>query len=178
MFARVIKRSPFSNMMHLSSRALTGSTMPSGSVFRLTDDGPTKVSTDDIFKGKKVVLFSFVGAFTGTCQNKQVPSFDAKVDEFKKKGIDAVYAMSVADVFVLKAFQAETNANNLQFIQDFNAEYSQSLGKTVDLSGIGFGLRTGRYALYADNGVVKKYFEEPNPGEMTVTDADTILNSL
>eukprot|EP00483_Globobulimina_turgida_P002022 UN02024 len=178
MFARVIKRSPYFNMMYLASRALSGTTLPSGSVFRLTDDGPKKVPTDDIFKGKKVVLFSFPGAFTGTCQNKQVPSFDAKVDAFKKKGVDDVYALSAGDVFVLKAFQQETKADSLQFLQDFNCEFSASIGKTFDGSGIGLGVRTTRYSLYAEDGQVKQYFEEQNPGEMTCTDADTLLNAL
>lgn len=142
------------------------------------DDGPEKVSTDDLFKNKKVVLFAFPGAFTGTCQNQQCPSFNGKVADFKKKGVDAVYALGANDVFVLKAFQDETKTDNLQYLQDFNLEFSSSIGKTFDGSGKGLGIRSLRYSLYAENGTVKQYFEEESPAQMTVTDADTMLNAL
>eukprot|EP01084_Bolivina_argentea_P014357 26806_1 len=177
MFSRISKRSPY-NMVYLASRALTGSKIPSGSFFRLGGEGPEQVSTNDLFSNKKVVLFSFPGAFTPTCQTKQVPSFQSKAAEFKSMGIDAVYAIAANDVFVLEAMQKDTGAKDLQFLQDFNCSFSDSIGKTFDASGAGLGVRTGRYALYAENGDVKQFFEEPNPGVMTVTDADTILGAI
>ena len=81
-------------------------------------------------------------------------------------------------MFVQKAFQSETKSENLQYLQDFHAEFSSSLGKTFDASVKGLGVRSGRYSLYAENGEIKQFFEESNPGEMTVTDADTLLGVL
>ena len=92
--------------------------------------------------------------------------------------MDVVYGMSADNVFTLQAFQNETGADKLQFLQDFNTELSGSVGKTFDGSGKGLGVRTGRYSLYAENGEIKQFFEEASPGEMTVTDADTMLNAL
>ena len=89
-----------------------------------------------------------------------------------------MYAMSANDVFVQQAFQAETNSPDLQFIQDFNAELSAAMGKSTDLSAVGLGVRTGRYSLLAEDGKITQFFEEANPGEVTVSDADTLLNSM
>ena len=143
----------------------------------MTDDGPAKVSTDDLFKNKKVILFAFPAAFTGTCAN-QLPTYQAKYDELKKKGVDAIYGISVDNVFVQGAFKKETGADKIELLQDFNAELSGSVGKTFDGSGKGLGLRTTRYSLYAENGVIKQYFEEEVPSQLTVTDADTMLKAL
>eukprot|EP01084_Bolivina_argentea_P041283 76174_1 len=179
MLSRIIKRSSMnSNLLYLSNRALTGSSIPSGSFFRLGESGPEQVTTDDLFKNKKVVLFGFPGAFTGTCQNQQVPSFNLNAPEFKKLGVDSVLAMSSGDVFVLKAFQESTQATDLQFIQDFNVSFSTSLGKTFDGSGKGLGVRNTRFALYAENGEVKCFFEEDAPAEFKKTDADTLLDAI
>lgn len=146
-------------------------------LFRLGDDGPEKVSTDDLFKNKKVVLFAFPAAFTGTCAN-QLPGYNAKIDAFKAKGVDAVYGLSNDNVFVQKAFQKDTGADKVELLQDFNSELSIALGKTFDGSGKGLGIRNTRYSLYVENGVVKQFFEEAVPSELKVTDADTLLNAL
>eukprot|EP01084_Bolivina_argentea_P041310 76219_1 len=176
MFSRIIKCSRY-NMVYLASRALTGSKLPSGTFFRLGGDGPEKVSSNDLFANKKVVLFSFVGAYTGTCLN-QVPSFQHKAAEFKKLGVDAIYGTSANDVFVLKAFKEDTKAKDIEFLQDFNCAFSESIGKIIDGSGIGLGTRTGRYSAYIDNGDVKQFFEEPNAGLLTVADGDTLCDAM
>eukprot|EP00485_Elphidium_margaritaceum_P008177 CAMPEP_0202685886 /NCGR_PEP_ID=MMETSP1385-20130828/1715_1 /ASSEMBLY_ACC=CAM_ASM_000861 /TAXON_ID=933848 /ORGANISM="Elphidium margaritaceum" /LENGTH=165 /DNA_ID=CAMNT_0049340357 /DNA_START=65 /DNA_END=562 /DNA_ORIENTATION=- len=164
-------------MVHLSNRFLTGTAIPAGSFFRFGADGPEKVSTNDLFQNKKVVLFAFPAAFTGTC-NLQQNSFNAKVDEFKKKGVDGVYAVSANDVFVQKAYQEWSKADKLQFLQDFNVEFSKSINQTLDLSAKGLGARTNRYSLYAENGVVKQFFAEEVASQLTVTDADTMLKAI
>ena len=96
----------------------------------------------------------------------------------QKLGVDAVYGMSYNDVFVLQAHQGETNTMDIEFLQDFNSEFSSSLGKTFDASAKGLGVRPWRFSLYAVNGKIEKWFEEAAPGEVKVSDADTMLNAL
>lgn len=142
--------------------------------------GPSKVSTDDLFSGKKVIVFAVPGAFTPTCQEKQAPTFVEKYDEIKKLGVDTVYCLAVNDAFVVKAFIKKIGGEDkISVLSDFDASLCKALGdKTIDASSKGLGTRAKRFSFYAVNGVIQQYFEEPNPGKMTVTGAETLINAI
>jgi len=121
----------------------------------------TYPTTADYFKGKRVVVFSLPGAFTPTCTNNQVPSFDAMYDEFTTRGIDSVYCVSVNDTFVMNAWAKSIGANKITFIPDGSAEFTEGMGMLVAKDNLGFGKRSWRYAMVVNDGVVEKFFEEP-----------------
>jgi len=121
----------------------------------------TYPTTADYFKGKRVVVFSLPGAFTPTCTNNQVPSFNAMYDEFTTRGIDSVYCVSVNDTFVMNAWAKSIGANKITFIPDGSAEFTEGMGMLVAKDNLGFGKRSWRYAMVVNDGVVEKFFEEP-----------------
>lgn len=121
----------------------------------------TYPTTADYFQGKRVVVFSLPGAFTPTCTNNQVPSFNAMYDEFTARGIDAVYCVSVNDTFVMNAWAKSLGADNITFIPDGSAEFTEGMGMLVAKDNLGFGKRSWRYAMVVNDGVVEKFFEEP-----------------
>ncbi len=131
-----------------------GDKLPSVTLKQLTADGLKDLTTDSVFNGKKVTLFSVPGAYTPTCSSKHLPGFVAKLAEFKAKGVDVV-CLSVNDPFVMKAWQAEHNAEGILMLADGNGTFTKALGLEMDGSGYGLGTRGQRFALYAENGVVK-----------------------
>jgi peroxiredoxin len=140
-------------------------------------DGVQAINTDEIFKGKKVVLFSVPGAFTPTCSAKHLPGYVEKFAEFKKQGVD-VACLAVNDPFVMNAWAKDQHVpDGLLMLADGNGTFSKSLGLEMDGSAFGFGTRGKRFALYAEDGVVKKLNIEA-PGEFKVSDADSMLSAL
>lgn len=140
-------------------------------------DGVQAVNTDEIFKGKKVVLFSVPGAFTPTCSAKHLPGYVEKAAEFQQRGID-VACMSVNDAFVMKAWAKDQNVpEGIKMLADGNGAFAKSLGLEMDASAFGMGMRSKRFALYAEDGVVKKLNVEA-PGEFKVSSAEAILNAI
>jgi len=138
----------------------------------------TDVTTDALFSGKKVVLFAVPGAFTPTCSEKHLPGFIEKADEIKKKGVDDIICMSVNDAFVMKAWSKERGADGkVRLIADGNGDLTKALGLSFDGSGIGFGLRSQRFAAIVDNGVVKKLAVDAG-GKFEVSSAEAILKAL
>ncbi len=136
------------------------------------------VTTDALFSGKKVVLFAVPGAFTPTCSNKHLPGFIEKADEIKKKGVDDIICMSVNDAFVMKAWGEERGAGDkVRMIADGNGDLTKALGLEFDGSGIGFGLRSQRFAAIVQNGVVKKLAVDAG-GKFEVSSAEAILKAL
>ena len=137
-------------------------------------------STDDLFKGKKVVLFSLPGAFTPTCSSTHLPRYNELANLFKKENIDNIYCLSVNDTFVMNAWKEGQEADNITFLPDGNGAFSEQMGMLVDLSVIGFGKRSWRYSMVVDDGVIVKMFIEADvPGDpFEVSDADTMLNFL
>jgi len=136
------------------------------------------ISTDELFGGKKVVLFAVPGAFTPTCSNQHLPGFVAKASEIKAKGVDEVVCMSVNDAFVMKAWGADRGAGDkVRLIADGNGDLAKALGLDFDGSGIGFGLRSQRFALVAEDGVVKTLAVE-KPMAFEVSSAEAILAAL
>jgi peroxiredoxin len=155
-----------------------GDKMPSGVLTHMTKDGPQKLSAEQLFNGKKVVLFSVPGAFTPTCDAKHLPGYVQQADALKAKGVDTVACMAVNDVFVMNAWGKASNVGDkVLMLADGNAEYSKALGLELNATGFGMGIRGQRFAIYADNGVVKGLYIEA-PGEFKVSSAEYVLSKL
>ena len=139
-----------------------------------------KVSSDDLFKGKTVVLFGLPGAFTPTCSSRHLPRYNELVGVFKANGIDSVICLSVNDPFVMETWKAEQNAEDIYFLPDGNCEFSQGMGMLVDKSEIGLGKRSWRYSMLVKDGLISKMFiEAEGPGDpFEVSDADTMLKHI
>ena len=138
----------------------------------------TDLSTDDLFGGKKVVLFAVPGAFTPTCSNQHLPGFIERADEIKAKGVDEIICMSVNDAFVMSAWGQDRGAgDNVRMIAVGNGDLSRALGLDFDGSGIGFGLRCQRFAAIVENGIVTKLAVEA-PMKFEVSSAEAILAAL
>ena len=138
------------------------------------------ITTDDIFKGKTIVVFSLPGAYTPTCSSSHVPRYNELAPTFKENGVDEIVCISVNDAFVMDAWAKDQNAVNLRFIPDGNGEFTKAMGFLVDKSDLGFGPRSWRYSMLVKNGVIEKVFAEPDlPGDpFVVSDADTMLHYI
>ena len=155
-----------------------GDKMPEGKFTRMTQDGPAKLTTDELFKGKTVVLFSVPGAFTPTCDAKHLPGFVELADQIKAKGVDTIACTAVNDVFVMNAWGKSGGVgNNILMLADGNGEYAKALGLDMDASGYGMGLRGKRFALIVKDGVATHVNIE-GPGEYKVSAADYVLKQL
>ena len=155
-----------------------GDKMPKGQFTRMGANGPEPVTTDELFGGKKVVLFSVPGAFTPTCSAKHLPGFINNFDKLKAKGVDTIACMAVNDVFVMKAWgESSKAAGKVEMLADGNGEYARSLGLELDASKYGMGTRGKRFSAIVDNGVVKKLNVEP-AGEFGVSSAESALKQL
>lgn len=138
------------------------------------------ITTDDIFKNKKIVVFALPGAFTPTCSTSHLPRYDELYDSFKKEGVDDVYCLSVNDCFVMDAWLNELNIKNIKSIPDGTGEFTEKLGMLVDKSDIGFGKRSWRYSMLVNNGIIEKVFseEDVNGDPFDISDADTMLEFI
>ena len=153
-----------------------GDTLPEATL-NLLRDGVQAVSTADIFKGKKVVLFAVPGAYTPTCSAKHLPGYVEKFEEFQRRGID-VACMAVNDAFVMGAWgQSQNTPEGLMMLADGNGAFTQAMGLEMDASAFGMGIRSKRFALYAEDGVVKLLHVEA-PGEFKVSSAEAVLAAL
>lgn len=156
-----------------------GDTLPDAKFKISTADGPAELTTADVFAGKKVVLFAVPGAFTPTCHMNHLPGFLENADAFKAKGIDTIACVSVNDVFVMKAWAAATGAEGkITFLADGSADFAKAIGLDLDLSGGGLGIRSKRYAMIVDDGVVTSLDIEEAPGKATVSGAAAVLEKL
>jgi peroxiredoxin len=152
-----------------------GEQMPAGSFAIMTADGPGKISTDELFAGKKVVLFSVPGAFTPTCSMKHLPGFVENAAALSANGVDTIACMAVNDVFVMDAWGKDQSVGDkVQMLADGNAEYSTALGLDLDASGFGMGTRGQRFSIIVDDGVATQVNIE-GPGEFKVSTAETAL---
>ena len=156
-----------------------GDKIPSATLFHMTADGPAAITTGEIFAGKKVVLFAVPGAFTPTCSAKHLPGFVGKADEIKAKGVDTIACLSVNDAFVMDAWGKDQGVGGkVLLLADGSAELTKALGLELDLAGRGLGLRSNRYAMIVDDGVVKLLNKEAAPGGLDVASAETVLATL
>ena len=155
-----------------------GDQIPSMKLMMATQEGPKETTTDDVFKGKKVVLFAVPGAFTPTCSVKHLPSFVQNADALKAKGVDTIACMAVNDVFVMKAWgEAGKAAGKVEMLADGNGDYARALGLELDASKFGMGKRGKRFSVIVQDDVVKSLNVEP-PGEFGVSSAEAALKQL
>ncbi|MBP7006364.1 peroxiredoxin [Patescibacteria group bacterium] len=139
------------------------------------------VSTDDIFNGKKIVVFSLPGAFTPTCSSTHLPGYEAAYEDLKQAGVDEVYCVSVNDAFVMFQWGKAQNAQNVKLLPDGNGDFTREMGMLVKKNNLGFGDRSWRYSMYVEDGMIKKMFVEPGFSDdcstdpFEVSDAPTML---
>ncbi len=160
------------------SQIKVGDAIPSMKLMRATADGPKEVSTDDLFKGKKVVVFAVPGAFTPTCSAKHLPGFVENAAAIKAKGVDAIVCVAVNDAFVMGAWAKAAGASDdITMLADGSAALTKAMGLELDLVARGMGVRAQRYALIAEDGKVTTLNIEA-PGDFKVSSAEAILAAL
>ena len=147
------------------------------SILQYVADGVHKIDTLALFEGRKLVLFSVPGAFTPTCSERHLPGFVEHFDAFRERGIE-VACMAVNDAFVMQAWgESQHVPAGMRMLADGNADFTRALGLEMDASGFGMGTRSKRFALYAEDGVVRELFVEA-PGEFRVSSAENVLAHL
>jgi peroxiredoxin len=143
----------------------TGDRLPDGTFTRMTDSGPAPATTQEIFSGKKVVLFAVPGAFTPTCSKQHLPGYVKEHAAFKAKGVDTIACLAVNDVFVMDAWAKASEAGDrILMLADGNGAYTKALGLEFDLTGFGMGWRSKRFSMVVVDGVVKELNVEGGPG--------------
>ncbi len=142
------------------------------------------VSTDDIFKGKKVVLFALPGAYTPTCSSTHLPGFDKNYQALIDQGVDEIYCLSVNDAFTMFQWSKHLDVENVKMLPDGNGDFTSMMGKLVKKENLGFGTRSWRYSMYVEDKEIIKIFSEPGQSDncpddpFTVSDVDTMLEYL
>lgn len=154
-----------------------GDRLPHATLHVMKNGRLTGVTTDELFSGKKVVLFAVPGAFTPTCSQAHLPGYVTNADNFRSKGVDAIVCVSVNDAFVMNAWGESQNAGALVMAGDGNREFTAALGLELDGAAFGMGKRSQRYAMIVEDGVVGKLAVEA-PGAFDVSKAEAILEAL
>ncbi|MGE3144823.1 MAG: peroxiredoxin [Pseudorhodoplanes sp.] len=156
-----------------------GDRLPNATFRVMTADGPKPKTTDEVFKGKKVVLFAVPGAFTPTCHKNHLPGFVKNAAAIRTKGVDAIAVTAVNDPFVMDAWKkASDSGDAIEFLADGSADFVKALGLELDASANGLGIRSKRYCMVVQDGVVKSLSIEDAPGKADVSGADALLKSL
>ena len=163
-----------------TEQELVGQNVPAVVFHTRQGDAWVDVSTDDLFKGKKVVVFSLPGAFTPTCSSTHLPRYNELAKQFFARGIDSILCVSVNDTFVMNAWLEDQEAENITVVPDGNGEFTRGMGMLVGKEGLGFGDRSWRYSMLVNDGKIEKMFIEPvkegDPFE--VSDADTMIKYI
>jgi peroxiredoxin len=154
-----------------------GDRIPSVTLTTMGEQKPQPITTEDIFADRKVVLFSVPGAFTPTCSARHLPGFIDLAGDFRAHGIDTIACVAVNDVFVMDAWGKNAGAGDILMLADGNAEFAHALGLEMDATAFGMGMRSQRFALVAEDGVVTRLFVE-GPGEFRVSSAENVLAKL
>lgn len=156
-----------------------GDKLPDVTFKTITADGPADLTTSDVFAGKKVALFAVPGAFTPTCHVNHLPGFVANLGAFEAKGVDTVACVAVNDMFVLDNWAKAVGADGkVLMLSDGNGDFVSAIGLTLDGTAFGMGLRSQRYAMLVDDGVVKVLNVEDTPTKAEVSSAETLLSAL
>jgi glutathione-dependent peroxiredoxin len=157
-----------------------GQRVPNVTFRNRQDNQWVEITTNQLFSGKTVVVFSLPGAFTPTCSSTHVPGYNQLAKAFKENGVDEIVCMSVNDAFVMEAWAKDQEATNITMIADGNGEFTEGMGLLVDKSDLGFGKRSWRYSMLVKDGVIEKMFIEPEePGDpFKVSDAETMLKYI
>ena len=154
-----------------------GDKLPACTFSYMGDSGPVNITTDEVFSGKKVVLFALPGAFTPTCSAAHLPGFVVSADDFFAKGVDTIICLSVNDAFVMGAWGKQQNADNILMLADGSADFARATGLELDLTSRGMWVRSDRYAMIVDDGIVSVLNREA-PGKLEVSNAETMLAAL
>jgi len=154
-----------------------GDRLPDVPLTLATSDGPRPTTTTDFFGGRKIALFAVPGAYTPTCSAKHLPSYVEKADELRAKGVSEIACTSVNDAFVMAAWNKDQGSEQVTMIADGNGQLASALGLTMDGSKFGMGLRSQRYSMIVDDGVVAQLNVEA-PGEYQASSADMLLGQL
>ncbi|WP_026607329.1 peroxiredoxin [Methylocapsa acidiphila] len=156
-----------------------GEALPKAAFTVMTPQGPGLRTSDEIFKGRKVALFGVPGAFTPTCSAAHLPGFVERAEAFKARGIDEIAVVSVNDVFVMDAWSKNAQAGDkISFLADGNGDFASALGLALDLTEHGLGVRSQRYAMLVEDGIVTKLNVEPKASEAKVSSAEALLAQL
>jgi peroxiredoxin len=157
----------------------SGDPIPNATFTVMAAAGPQLLTTDQIFKGHKVVLFGVAGAFTPVCDKHHLPGFLDNLDQFKAQGVDEVAVTGDNDIFVMHAWAKSAGADGkITFLADGNGDFARALGLSLDLTARGLGIRSQRYTMIVDNGVVRKLNVEASPGKVEASSAETLLTQL
>lgn len=154
-----------------------GDKIPSSTLKTMGEKGPTDISTEDIFAGKKVLLFAVPGAFTPGCSITHLPGYVVNADKIKAQGVDSIICMSVNDAFVMDAWGKAQNAEELLMLADGNGDFTAALGLELDGRGFGLGTRSQRFAMIVEDGTVSHLNVEPGAG-VDVSSAETMMALL
>jgi glutaredoxin/glutathione-dependent peroxiredoxin len=154
-----------------------GDMLPTGQFQVMGENGPEFVNVTEFFAQRKVVMFAVPGAFTPTCSAAHLPGYVVHIDDLKAKGVDEVVCLSVNDVFVMSAWGKSQNAEHIVMAADGLAEFTCSMGLELDISSAKLGIRSRRYAMLVDNGIVQKLWLE-EPGEFKVSSAEHVLSQI
>ena len=154
-----------------------GDRIPEATLSTMSEGKPVGMTTDEIFSGRKVLLFAVPGAFTPTCSARHLPGFVDLSSEIRQHGIDTIACMAVNDVFVMDAWGKSAGTGEILMLADGNAEFTRALGLEMDARPFAMGMRSQRFALLADDGVVRRLFLE-GPGEYRVSSAEHVLAHL
>ncbi|KTS25197.1 alkyl hydroperoxide reductase [Methylobacterium indicum] len=155
-----------------------GDHLPQATFRVMGPEGPVPKTTDDVFKGRRVVLVAVPGAFTPTCHRNHLPGYVTRRDEILARGIDAIAVTSVNDVFVLEAWSKSAGAEGIEFLADGNGDFAKALGLDMDGTGFGLGIRSKRYAMLVEDGVVRVLNVEDAPSKADVSGAENLLTAL
>ncbi len=154
-----------------------GQHLPQANFMTPTKNGPQPVSTDDVFKGKRVALFAVPGAFTPTCDARHLPGFAERAQELRKHGVDAIACTSTNDVFVLAAWNKQSGSDDITMLADGNGDFARAVGLDADFAKFGMGARSKRYSMIVNDGVVESLNVEEGAG-VEVSGADYMLKQL
>jgi peroxiredoxin len=156
-----------------------GDRIPSVTLKTPSPEGPKEITTDELFRGKKAVLFAVPGAFTPACSQRHLPGFVEHADELKAKGVDLIACVAVNDAFVLNAWAREQRADGkVMMLADGSGDFTRALGLELDLTKGGLGRRSQRYSMLIEDGVVKALNLESQPGQVTASSAEAMLKAL
>ena len=156
-----------------------GDRLPEATFKILTSEGPSDITVSEVFSGKKVALFGVPGAYTPTCHGKHVPGFIVKYDSFRSNGVNEIVCVAVNDAFVLDQWAKDTGAvGKIMFLADGLAEFTKAIGLDFDASAAGLGVRSKRFAMIVEDGVVKTLNIEDVPSQCEIASADSLFNGM
>lgn len=155
-----------------------GERLPEAVLTYVSESGPAKISTKELFGGKKIVLFGLPGAFTGTCSTKHIPGYVENYEAFVDAGVDTIALITVNDVFVLQAWQKSTGAEKILHLADWDVSFLKAAGLDIDLGASTLGVRSKRFSMIVEDGIVTSLEIEKSPGEVTVSSAESTLSRL